>query len=67
MAAQTCTFLTDTNAEKGRICLGTEPFCLILTFGDKSIFKKFRFSLENTVTITDYTERAVAISSRTSS
>ena len=44
MAAQTCTFLTDTNAEKGRICLGTEPICLILTFGDESIFKKFRFS-----------------------
>ena len=44
--------------------LGTEPIRLILTFDDE---QTFRFRREEIVTITEYTEWAIAISIRTGS
>ena len=67
MAAQSCICSTDANAEKEVNFLGTEPSRLILTFDGKFIFRKFRFRREEIVTITDYTEWAIAISSHTGS
>ena len=67
MVAQTCTCSTDANANRVPILLGTEPIRLIVTFNGEYIFKKFTFRREHIVTITDYTVRALAISSRTSS
>ena len=40
---------------------------MILTFDGEYIFRKFRCRREDIVTITDYTKRAIAISSRTGS
>ena len=53
MAAQSCAFSTDANAEKETEFSRTGPIRLITTF--------------ETVAITDYTERATAISNRTGS
>ena len=60
MAPQACTCSTDANTE----FLGTEPIRLILTFDGEYIFRKFRFRREKIVTIAEYTEWAIAVSSR---
>ena len=50
---------------EGTEFLGTESIRLILTFDGEYIFSKFRFRQEKIVTIAEYTERAIEISSRT--
>ena len=40
-----------------------ELICLILTFDGEIFFRKFRFRLEEMVTLTEYTAWAIAISS----
>ena len=67
MAAQSCTFSTDANAEEEPNFLRTESIRLMLTFDDEKIFRKIRFRRENIVTITDYTEKAIVISNPTDS